>query len=81
MNPLALLPYALGAYGGVQGYRSAKGIEEQSGLSALLAGAAGAFGGYNLGQLGGFAGRAGFGGAVPTFAQNLPGLSAVTYDV
>lgn len=75
MNPLALLPYALGAYGGVQGYRSARD-RGQSGLGALLAGAAGAFGGYNLGQLGGFAGRAGFGGAVPTFA-NLPGVSAL----
>jgi len=75
MNPLALLPYALGAYGGVQGYRSARD-RGASGLGALLSGAAGAFGGYNLGQLGGFAGRAGFGGAVPTFA-NLPGVSAL----
>ena len=75
MNPLALLPYALGAYGGVQGYRSARD-RGQSGLSALLSGAAGAFGGYNLGQLGGFAGRAGFGSTIPTFA-NLSGVSAL----
>jgi len=75
MNPLALLPYALGAYGGVQGYRSARD-RGASGLGALLSGAAGAFGGYSLGQLGGFAGRAGFGSTVPTFA-NLPGISTL----
>ena len=75
MNPLALLPYALGAYGGAQGYRSARD-RGQSGLSALLSGAAGAFGGYSLGQLGGFAGRAGFGSTIPTFA-NLSGVSAL----
>ena len=41
MNPLALLPYALGAYGGVQGYRSARD-RGASGLGALFSGAAGA---------------------------------------
>jgi len=75
MNPLALLPYALGAYGGVQGYRSARD-RGASGLGALLSGAAGAFSGYNLGQLGGFAKGAGFGSAIPSFA-NLPGVSAI----
>jgi hypothetical protein len=70
---LQLLPYALAAYGGLQGYRQSKdqGI---GGLNRLLNTAAGAFTGYNLGQVGGFAQRAGFGTTVPTFA-NLPGVS------
>ena len=46
---LQLLPYALAAYGGLQGYRQSKdqGI---GGLNRLLNTAAGAFTGYNLGQ-------------------------------
>ena len=72
---LQLLPYALAAYGGLQGYRQSKdqGI---GGLNRLLNTAAGAFTGYNLGQVGGFAQRAGFGTTVPTFT-NLPGVSGL----
>jgi len=72
---LQFLPYALAAYGGLQGYRSSRdqGI---SGLGRILNTAAGAFTGYNLGQVGGFAKGAGFGTTVPTFA-NLPGVSSI----
>ena len=72
---LQFLPYALAAYGGLQGYRSSRdqGI---SGLGRILNTAAGAFTGYNLGQLGGIAKGAGFGTTVPTFA-NLPGVSSI----
>ena len=75
MNPLALIPYALAAYGGIQGYRGAReqGI---SGLGSLIQGGIGAFSGYNLGQLGGIAKAAGFGTSVPTFA-NIPGISSI----
>ena len=51
MNPLALLPYALGAYGGYKGYQQAR-QSGASGLGALLGGAAGAYGGYTLGSTG-----------------------------
>ena len=72
---LQLLPYALAAIGGLQGYRQSKdqGI---GGLNRLLNTAAGAFTGYNLGQVGGFAKQAGFGTTVPTFA-NLPVVSSL----
>jgi hypothetical protein len=50
MNPLALLPYVLGAYGGYQGYRGAK-ESGASGLGRLLGGAVGAYGGYTLGSM------------------------------
>jgi|TARA_Y100000114_G_scaffold46395_1_gene42116 hypothetical protein len=72
---LQFLPYALAAYGGYQGYRSAKDAGA-SGLGRLLGGAIGAYGGYNLGQAGGFAQRAGFGSTVPTFT-NIPGISQI----
>ena len=51
MNPLALLPYALGAYGGYRGYQQAR-QSGASGLQALLGGATGAYGGYALGTTG-----------------------------
>jgi hypothetical protein len=72
MNPLALLPYVLGAYGGYQGYRGAK-ESGASGLSSLLRGALGAYTGYSLGQVGGFAQNAGF--QAPSFLQNMPGIT------
>jgi len=71
MNPLALLPYVLGAYGGYQGYRGAK-ESGASGLGRILGGAIGAYGGYNLGQIGGFAQQAGF--QAPSFLQSIPGI-------
>ena len=49
-NPLALLPYALAAYGGYRGYRSAK-ESGQSGIGRLLGTAAGAYSGYQLGSM------------------------------
>ena len=72
---LNLLPYALAAYGGIQGYRGAKesGV---GGLGSLVHGALGAYGGYNLGQVGGFAKAAGFGSTIPSFT-NLPGISSI----
>ena len=75
MNPLALIPYALAAYGGISGYKGAReaGV---GGLGSLVQGALGAYGGYNLGQLGGFAKAAGFGSTVPTFT-NMPGISSI----
>ena len=71
---LHLLPYALAAYGGIQGYKGAResGV---GGLGSLVHGALGAYGGYNLGQLGGFAKGAGFGTKVPTFGQTAIGQS------
>ena len=51
MNPLALVPYALAAYGGYQGYKSAKD-SGASGIGRLLGGAAGAYTGYTLGSSG-----------------------------
>jgi len=74
MNPLALLPYVLGAYGGYQGYRGAK-ESGASGLGRLLGGAIGAYGGYNLGQIGGFAQQAGF--QAPSFLRNVPGMQTM----
>jgi hypothetical protein len=49
-NPLALLPYVLGAYGGYQGYRGAKEAGS-SGLGRILGGITGAYGGYTLGSM------------------------------
>jgi hypothetical protein len=72
MNPLALLPYVLGAYGGYQGYRGAR-ESGASGISSLLRGALGAYTGYGLGQVGGFAQNAGF--QAPSFLQNMPGIT------
>ena len=46
----ALIPYALAAYGGYQGYKSAKD-SGASGIGRLLGGAIGAYGGYNLGTM------------------------------
>src|SRR6056300_1037454 len=76
---LQLLPYALAAYGGIQGYRGARDAGV-GGLGSLVQGALGAYTGYNLGQLGGFAKGAGFGNAasssfVPTFTQTSLGSS------
>ena len=72
---LQLLPYALAAYGGIQGYRGARDAGV-GGLGSLVQGALGAYGGYNLGQVGGFAKAAGFGSTVPTFT-NMPGISSI----
>ena len=49
MNPLALIPYALAAYGGYQGYRGAKD-SGASGLGRILVVLTGAYAGYNLGS-------------------------------
>ena len=48
---LHLLPYALAAYGGIQGYKGAKeaGV---GGLGSLVHGALGAYSGYSLGSAG-----------------------------
>jgi len=46
----ALLPYALAAYGGYQGYRSAKD-SGASGIGRILGGITGAYTGYNLGSM------------------------------
>jgi len=48
---LHLLPYALAAYGGIQGYRGAResGV---GGLGSLIHGALGAYGGYSMGSAG-----------------------------
>ena len=51
MNPLALIPYALAAYGGYKGYQSAKD-SGASGIGRLLGAAGGAYGGYTLGSAG-----------------------------
>jgi len=50
MNPLALIPYALAAYGGYQGYRSARDTGA-GGLGQILGGATGAYTGYSLGNM------------------------------
>ena len=50
-NPLALLPYALAAYGGIQGYQGAR-QQGVGGLGALARGALGAYTGYSLGSTG-----------------------------
>jgi len=62
---LQFLPYALAAYGGVRGYRSAK-KEGRSGLSSLLRGAAGAAIGYYGGK----------GALSAGSALNIPGFTA-----
>jgi hypothetical protein len=79
---LHLLPYALAAYGGIQGYKSAKeaGV---GGLGSLVHGALGAYGGYSMGSagMGMFPGSA----AAQKFAAmpmtqsltRLPGVSAI----
>jgi len=51
MNPLALIPYALAAYGGIQGYQGAR-QQGVGGLGSLVRGALGAYGGYSLGSAG-----------------------------
>jgi len=68
---IQFLPYALAAYGGVQGFRQARD-SGASGLGRILGGALGAFSGYNLGQVGGFAKNAGFGSTVPSITQFGP---------
>ena len=50
MNPLALIPYALAAYGGYQGYRQARD-SGASGIGQLLGTATGAYTGYSLGNM------------------------------
>ena len=51
MNPLALIPYALAAYGGIQGYQGAR-QQGVGGLGSLVRGALGAYTGYSLGSTG-----------------------------
>ena len=48
---LQLLPYALAAYGGIQGYRGARDAGV-GGLGSLVQGALGAYGGYSMGSAG-----------------------------
>ena len=79
---LQLLPYALAAYGGIQGYKGAReaGV---GGLGSLVHGALGAYGGYSMGSagLGMFPGSA----AAQKFAAmpltqsltRLPGISQI----
>ena len=79
---LHLLPYALAAYSGLQGYRSAReaGV---GGLGSLVRGAAAAYGGYSMGNAGMsmFPGS----GAAQQFAKmpltqsltRLPGISQI----
>jgi hypothetical protein len=76
-NPLALIPYALAAYGGYRGYRDSKdqGI---SGINRLLNTATGAAIGYNLGTYVPGVKGAGFGTSVPSFTQ-LPGISSIPF--
>ncbi|NND24095.1 MAG: hypothetical protein HKN86_05310 [Acidimicrobiia bacterium] len=83
---LHLLPYALAAYGGISGYKSAKeaGV---SPLGSLVHGALGAYGGYSMGSagMGMFPGSA----ATTKFAAmpltqsltRLPGISAIQTPV
>ena len=79
---LHLLPYALAAYGGLQGYKSAKqaGV---GGLGSLVHGALGAYGGYSMGSagLGMFPGSAATGkfAAMPLTQSlsKLPGISQI----
>jgi len=79
---LHLLPYALAAYGGISGYKSAKeaGV---SPLGSLVHGALGAYGGYSMGSAGmgmfpGLAATAKF-AAMPMTQSltRLPGISAI----
>jgi hypothetical protein len=77
MNPLALIPYALGAYGGYQGYKGAKD-SGASGLGRILGGITGAYTGYTLGSTGmsmfpGSAATKAFAASQPAFLASLPG--------
>jgi hypothetical protein len=77
MNPLALIPYALAAYGGYQGYRGAKDAGA-SGIGRLLGAAGGAYSGYTLGSTGmsmfpGSAATKAFTASQPAFLASLPG--------
>jgi hypothetical protein len=76
-NPLALLPYALGAYGGYKGYQGAK-ERGASGIGRLLGAAGGAYGGYTLGSAGmsmfpGSDATKAFVASQPQMLANLPG--------
>ena len=79
---LHLLPYALAAYSGLQGYRSAReaGV---GGLGSLVRGAAAAYGGYSMGSAGMsmFPGSAAAGkfAAMPMTQSltRLPGISQI----
>jgi hypothetical protein len=86
MNPLALIPYALAAYGGIQGYQGAR-QQGVGGLGSLVHGALGAYGGYSLGSagMGMFPGSA----ATKAFASmpltqtltKIPGISPIQKQV
>tara|TARA_Y100000114_G_scaffold26727_1_gene22428 strand:+ start:6966 stop:8006 length:1041 start_codon:yes stop_codon:yes gene_type:complete len=74
---LQFLPYALAAYGGYQGYRSAKEAGA-SPLGRLFGAGIGAYGGYNLGAMVPGVSAAGFGNTasasfVPRFTQTQTG--------
>ena len=79
---LHLLPYALAAYSGLQGYRSAReaGV---GGLGSLVRGAAAAYGGYSMGNAGmsmfpGSAAAQKFAGMDLTKSlSKLPGISQI----
>ena len=77
MNPLALIPYALAAYGGYKGYKGAKD-SGASGLGRILGGITGAYTGYTLGSTGmsmfpGSAATKTFAASQPAFLASLPG--------
>ncbi len=77
MNPAALIPYALAAYGGYQGYRGAK-ESGASGIGRLLGAAGGAYSGYTLGSTGmsmfpNSAATQSFVASQPTFLRSMPG--------
>jgi len=76
-GPLALLPYALAAYGGYRGYRGAKEAGA-SGLGRILGGITGAYTGYTLGSTGmsmfpGSAATKAFTASQPAWLANMPG--------
>jgi hypothetical protein len=77
MNPLALIPYALAAYGGYKGYKGAKDAGA-SGIGRLLGAAGGAYSGYTLGSTGmsmfpGSAATQSFVASQPAFLRSMPG--------
>ena len=81
---LNLIPYALAAYGGYQGYKGAK-QQVASGIGSLLRGALGAYGGYTAGSAGlqTFAPNAykSFAATQPAFLSRFPGTPGPNFNV